>query len=54
MIKKIIKENLHTNQEQERLIAENIRVKRRKQIQREERLPTVVRGHGFVLLDEYL
>lgn len=57
MIKEFIEENHHIDEEIERLIAGNNptkKKKKREQIQREERLGTVVRRHGIVHPDKYL
>ncbi len=55
MIKEFIKENHHTEQEIERLIAGSCtRKKKKEQVQREERIATVMSRHGTVPVDEYL
>ena len=55
MVKEFIKENHRTEQEVERLIAGNSPVKKKKeQLQREERIATVVGRHGTIPLEEYL
>ena len=55
MINEFLKEEHRTHQEVERLIAGNIRIKKkRKQIQREQRLATVIARYETVPLADYL
>lgn len=55
MIKEFIKENHHTNQQGERLIAgNNLTKNKRDQFQRKEKTAAVVRRHRTVPFDECL
>jgi len=54
-IREFIKENHQTDQEVERLTPGNTGVKKKKQqVQREERLRTVMGRHGTIPVDDYL
>ena len=55
MIKEFLKEEHRTHQEMERVIAGNNQRKNKKeQVQREQRLATVIARYGAVSLDDYL